>query len=41
VPVDNETGAAVTENPVSPEPPQAAGIPAVRAGTPLFKNVNT
>src|SRR5580692_10774559 len=40
VPVDNEIGAAVTENPVSPEAPQAAGIPVVRAAIPLFANVN-
>ena len=40
VPVDNEIGAAVTENPVSPEAPQAAGMPVVRAATPLFAKVN-
>src|SRR5580704_3306738 len=41
VPVESETGAAVTEKPVSPEPPQAAGMPAVRAAIPLLANVNT
>src|SRR5580700_10852225 len=41
VPVDSETGAAVTENPVSPEAPQAAGMPAVRPGIPLLAKVNT
>jgi hypothetical protein len=40
VPVDNEIGAAVTEKPVSPEAPQAAGIPVVSAAIPLLANVN-
>ncbi len=35
VPVDGLSGPALIEKPVSPEAPQAAGTPAVRANTPL------
>jgi hypothetical protein len=35
VPVFNVIGPVLTENPVSPEAPQAAGTPAVNCNTPL------
>jgi hypothetical protein len=41
VPVEfNVTGVALTENPVSPDTPQAAGTPAVSDRVPLGVNVN-
>jgi hypothetical protein len=41
VPVEfNVTGVALTEKPVSPDTPQAAGTPAVKDRVPLGVNVN-